>query len=103
MTKHDTAGNLPASYPVPKTITEIEAAYAALSRAGDGDADQYLIEWREAQLRHLCALDLSELSTKLICLADLTGTGGGLTEHGQDIAHRWVTSILRDVYKMIEG
>lgn len=103
MAKHDNAGNLPATYSVPKTITDIEAAFAALSQAGDQDFDSHLIEWREAQLRNLCALDMRELSIKMECLLDITGECGGLTPKGQELVHGWVQSIQRDIHKMMEG
>ena len=103
MTKHDNAGNLPAKYTVPKTISDIEAAFAALVQAGDQDFDSHLIEWREAQLRNLCALDLCELSIKINCLSEMTGECAGLTPKGQEAVHAWVMSIRRDVHKMIEG
>lgn len=103
MTDHDNAGNLPATYPVPKTITDIEAAFAALAQAGDQDFDSHLIEWREAQLRNLCALDMRELSIKMDCLSDITGECGGLTPKGQELVHGWVQSIQRDIHKMMEG
>ncbi len=103
MTKHDNAGNLPATYPVPKTISDIEAAFAALAQAGDQDFDSHLIEWREAQLRNLCALDLCELSIKINCLSEMTGECAGLTPKGQEAVHAWVLSIRCDVHKMMEG
>lgn len=103
MPDHGQGAILPNAYPIPKTITDIEAAYAALVQAGDHDRDSHLIEWREAQLRNLCALDLSELSIKIKCLSEMTSECAGLTPKGQEAVHAWVMSIRRDVHKMIEG
>ena len=92
-----TAQSHPESIKAPRSISDVEAIYAALSIT---DEHSHLLLWREQMLQDIPAADIQEVGVKVRFLMGLLCPDAELTMKGQEHAFDLLSSIWCDVERL---